>query len=571
MKAKLMYWFGVKSKSHHEELISQAHQLGYNRLNDEGICLGVTLSWLSACMVNDKENFSNRIETITSTYNLPTKIELIQKKIMAHTAVTTEELKLLEVLGFYDMVSLYQESAANQAFLPSGKYLKASQANIQRVFATVSSKKLDDRGGLTVNSDDAFEKPYTEQQILTYLNVLAELLAAIHYPSMVGILLTASNKDAGEGACHAMGLTYSPTHQQWVFMDINQWPAIAYERFNTQELVTLIIKGILSPTEMSSKQYNLNIRCIIFNNEPKNSLFTRLLDDITSYGAPNAIIKRASDSEKLDLNKSIIPGHNLIHLAAAYGLTDIIDQIALMDGDLEQMSGYRFNAAYMAAEAGNSDVIAALAKHKVNFNQLSGRYEPMSIIEETAKADINEDVLRLGCNALHVAAHKSFVNVITELAKADKVNLDTLTGSGSSAAHLAAKQGHLPVFIELAKHQANLDLLDSNGLTPYDIANQYGHMAVAAFCLKQRHDQALCEQITADQSAAFFQKHTGVNVAALNQPSASEAVAASKPHERMSAASMKPGLFSDRVQPGTDAATTRPDNVDEGQTAPKHN
>jgi hypothetical protein len=84
-----------------------------------------------------------------------------------------------------------------------------------------------------------------------------------------------------------------------------------------------------------------------------------------------------------------------------------------------------------------------------------------------------------GMSPAYIAAQKGNANAIAELAK-NKMDLNQANKKGFTPAYIAATRGHADVIAELAKHGVDLNQRAPNGKTLTDIAKEKGHKDVVA-------------------------------------------------------------------------------------------
>jgi ankyrin repeat protein len=91
-----------------------------------------------------------------------------------------------------------------------------------------------------------------------------------------------------------------------------------------------------------------------------------------------------------------------------------------------------------------------------------------------------------GFNTLHIASHKGQAGIIRMLlATKSHLDVDSMTGDGRSALHVAALAEHAEVVQELLRAGANALLRDSEGQTAMHMAARSGNIAVARQILNE--------------------------------------------------------------------------------------
>ncbi|MFI4918284.1 MAG: ankyrin repeat domain-containing protein [Legionellales bacterium] len=456
----------------HMDVVRLGKKLGYDHLIFDGVCHGFALSWLSAALVKDEHRFYQRIETIQSSWFLPRKIQAIKKKLQQRVSLTNYEMNLIELLGFYETVSVYQ--APYRLELPVARFLQYSDT--EALFNIIQSKKLENLGGISVLDPLFFID--TKKEAADYFSRLARTVETAGCQSLVGYLLLSPR--------HAMALTYDSKLQQWQFMDVNQWPPVLFNRNDTLNLVNRISKGLASSSVVGLNQDSLavTVRPITLNNEPTKNVLKKTLPHQQQHRQEQALLGLQVLEKKQQWKT--------VHVAAWNGCATVIAQLATNGTDLDELTPEGFTATSLATMNNNPKVIAELAKYGANLN--------------TADLD--------GIFPIHAAAsHYSKTDVIAVLAK-HGANLDKLDINGQAPIHIAAYAGHLNVIIELANQGANINLLDKDGRTAYAYAKEEGHKEIAFF-LQPKNNQSsikMMEKLAAIHASITSKKLTGVEL-----------------------------------------------------------
>ncbi|KAM7028745.1 ankyrin-1 isoform 4-T4 [Acridotheres tristis] len=96
--------------------------------------------------------------------------------------------------------------------------------------------------------------------------------------------------------------------------------------------------------------------------------------------------------------------------------------------------------------------------------------------------------LRNGLNALHLASKEGHVKMVVELLHKEIV-LETTTKKGNTALHIAALAGQQDVVRELVNYGANVNAQSQKGFTPLYMAAQENHLEVVKFLLENGANQ----------------------------------------------------------------------------------
>uniref|UniRef100_A0A672U0P4 Ankyrin 1 n=1 Tax=Strigops habroptila TaxID=2489341 RepID=A0A672U0P4_STRHB len=96
--------------------------------------------------------------------------------------------------------------------------------------------------------------------------------------------------------------------------------------------------------------------------------------------------------------------------------------------------------------------------------------------------------LQNGLNALHLASKEGHVKMVVELLHKEIV-LETTTKKGNTALHIAALAGQQDVVRELVNYGANVNAQSQKGFTPLYMAAQENHLEVVKFLLENGANQ----------------------------------------------------------------------------------
>lgn len=426
----------------HNKLIDLAKSLGY--VNDQsgrvaqsqrGLCNGTTLSWLTACMLEDENIGQNRIEArITKIqngkygYNIEDEIQKVRNKIKNNrdTLLTEDDWDLLEIHPFFDNVMVQQDpSKFNYQLFPEAVH----QQSFEKSSEVVLSIPLKEQGKLV---NIYFESGcYSETELTSYLQQLANSIDELHYNGKVCFQLGNTK--------HAMGLTYNSKTKEWTLMDINQWPP--RRRSSVADIANLIFKGF--PPTAGNSFIAMNTTAVAMEKHPQREGLSQKLNKIKSDHFKQITLKTR-------LSKLKAP---LAMIAATYGDCPLMQKLihdpaacCLQDPE----DGY--TPAHMAAQNGHSGIIALLGEagkqsyssytHK-SINPVSfGRWED----------SIDAFIPIKGFTPAQLAAFNGNSNVLTELARFDGIGNNT-----ARLFFLAIARGHANVIAELGRLGYNLE------------------------------------------------------------------------------------------------------------------
>lgn len=462
----------------------------------EGWCNGLTLKWLEACFVNDEDTFYQRMQRIlilNEDTAIVEKIDQVKEKVKRHDLLSDHDLELLDLLAFYENVELYHNPHHYYEIFNTFFH----QTDVAQVSLLAASKKIESLGGLT----NIYSEPgiYTKAEIAEYLNSLIQTIHHSGYSDQkpIGLVL--------QGFDHYIGLSYQVKNSSWKFMDINQWPPIAFEAASTLELAEKIVDGFNEHRGIIPRLPYTALNTLVIttsNNEQRFQLASQL-----NLWKKNHLISQALSERDGPVN--------LAFMAALIGDANIIAELAKYDVDFNRTK-HSFGAtpALIASEMGHVTVITELAKHNVDFNlsEKGGRTPLLRatylrnthVIAELAKHGANlETTDNQGIGPLMYAAYFGYVDVFEELVSLG-ANLAVQLIRGQTPAHLAAQNGHANIITALAKHHFNFNVSANDGTTPASIASENGHAHIIAELAKHgtNFDKARNNGITPAYCAA---------------------------------------------------------------------
>jgi hypothetical protein len=225
----------------HHKLINIVEKLGYlgfNKADAVGICQGITMRWIEACLGHEEDIFNQRITRMLSTPDLAGEIKRLQKKMHNNpqNRLTPDELDLLDMQAFVESVVIYHLPQQYRTLF--NRPLSQDDTRLLSFFA--ASKQTEDSGGLvSVYSECGI---YTQQEIQTYLDELAQAIDEAQCPAETNIGLRLTNHN------HAIGLIYNTSSKSWALMNINTWePPLDSPRpplaLTSAELAVQILQG----------------------------------------------------------------------------------------------------------------------------------------------------------------------------------------------------------------------------------------------------------------------------------------------------------------------------------------
>lgn len=346
--------------SFHSILQNVGQQLGYP-LFDAGICHGITIRWLEACLTGSEEEFAKRIKLIEDFFHRHYANHIvgdINDHMISH-----------DILAFFDSVFLFQYSHTQSDLF--GKITFCD--DITQVSKIVSSDACLLQGGLCVEFRD--EHILTLHELDAWLQETAQAIASSACQELAGFTLSSN--------IHATGLMYYPSKQEWHYMDVNGDSLVISN--NTKDIADSIFKQLAQYREYLCFRINL----VELKNSEQHSKLRAVLSDIRQ----NRVITketalRSTDRSSL-LQLSIVNEHKdrvklLLKLGAdpnkptEHGCTPLIFAIE-RGGDAEIVELLlKLGAApnipahssatplFYAAQYGHKDIVELLLKHNAS-------------------------------------------------------------------------------------------------------------------------------------------------------------------------------------------------------------
>ena len=436
----------------HQSIIETGHLLGYSKsIPKGGVCYGLTLKWLEACLIGEEERFIQRIKTIMNDKHLVENITRIKEKIKQHEQASQEENDYLEILGFYESLSLIHHSY---------NYLEIFDRSLVCEYELGSqvagSDKMRELGGIVCVYKNV--GIYTTEDIENYLNQLATKIddSNVDSGNPIGFLLC--------DAHHAIGLTYHKSTHQWRLKD-------------NGDDSSLLGQSILTTKEISEKIFS-----IYQFSDPRIEL---QFDELEKALKASWI---TSIENSFTYNKKTVSGR--YQKSPEIWMVD--DHQFITKEDAKQ---YVYKVLYGRTPLSPivfSTEIITTAHHEKIF-QLKNQWASCkkSLMQDTLAmhdTDFNATT-KIGQTPLMCAVSSRQYDVVHWLLK-QGVDLDAKTLRGETAVRFAAFHGDIKMIHLLAEHGANLNI-STFGATPLFIAAQIGHAEVVQFLVERSSSKSI--------------------------------------------------------------------------------
>lgn len=196
------------------KIISLGRRLGYLSVNDtDGVCQGVTMAWLLACLAGNTPRYSSLIAEIQQDEDkIFQQVIAVKDKIEAGTKLTVEDEKIFQILSFYEQVVLYQKPNMYSELF-SELY---NQSHIEHISRFAVSEKIEQLDGIRALGTDTRVLTLEELKIF-FAEIANSINAAVSDTELdIPIALDIRNLD------HAMGIVYVPRNRSWKVLDVNR-------------------------------------------------------------------------------------------------------------------------------------------------------------------------------------------------------------------------------------------------------------------------------------------------------------------------------------------------------------
>ncbi len=390
-------------------------KLGYFKGRNNGVCAGITMAWISACLTSEEQEakylrFTKEIADQGS--NLLDKITKMQSKVSRKEKLSEDDKELFQYIAFYEQIALYLSPGIYPKLF--GKSI--NDLDIEIVSQIANSVPLQEKGGLSVVYSDP--GIYTKDELITYLTMITELL-----PSDAGtIALSLSNHN------HSLGLIYNHKNHSWKFMDINQGNP---QELTINVLAEKILNGFNIPERTLRHEFTAINTIVISADEPlkRDSLKTSLQALKEEYRKLKPIGPLAEREGEV----------NLLWISSLIGDKDVVKACLDAKNDINQANENGATPLLMAAQNGHVDVVnALLAKEGIELNK----------------------ALPAGETPLYMAAENGHVEVVNALLAKEGIDLNKADQFGITPLIIATTNGHVEV-IKVLLAEANKTIPDT--------------------------------------------------------------------------------------------------------------
>jgi ankyrin repeat protein len=473
----------------HQCIIKLGQLLGFP-FSDDGICRGVTMRWLEACLAGEEEIFKSRVSKILKNPELfILVIEAIKKDPSPEVLSGLFErfdLNLYDLYAFFNSIRLFQKPQLHAPLFNESLH----QGSIEIISKFASSDKIAKRGGLSLLNSKG--NVFTESELNAFLFQIKNAIDATDYHPRDSIGFSISLP------YHAVGLVYGA--MGWKFFDVNRGIQ-NFSRDDIQGVAYTIAQSINFPKYVAM---NLNI---VTTAKFQNS--DELILNLSSIDSNNEITLELADRRSFfDFNLAI--------LAARNNRVDIIEALIEIGANLDITDSLGCTPLWFAACNGHLKVVETLIRsgvdiHKANNKGITplegaascGFLECVSILKN-AGCDINRTDNE-GFPSIHYVAKNGHLNVLTYLLS------EGVNPNG------AAKFGQEITLRELARRGADLNIKNHAGQTLAFIAASHGNTSVINFLLEENADVQTPSSVGITPTIIAVMNHHVDVVAALSK------------------------------------------------------
>ncbi|HAT6976812.1 TPA: hypothetical protein F8R96_11925 [Legionella pneumophila] len=131
----------------HNAVLACFVKLGYSDV--EGVCHGISIRWLEACISGEEHVFHERLKHIEQIVSSGQDIVMLMDAVKEKRGknLSTEDEELLDILAFFDSLDLYHTPYRHTELF--GLSSDSNQKNIAFHSDLAASDKINALGGLT--------------------------------------------------------------------------------------------------------------------------------------------------------------------------------------------------------------------------------------------------------------------------------------------------------------------------------------------------------------------------------------------------------------------------------------
>lgn len=438
----------LNDKNHHPKLLQ--HLLAMDLIADEsGVCFGYAAMAVQAILLRDMIPFDTRMSLL---YEMPeTELTTQMRAAFAPPQQTkgarSKQLFYIDMQAFLENVSLYQN------LNPYHYLLKIDPVNlkqsIDKTAALVLPQKMIDHGGLV--EADKFYGVYNYPELIPLLKTLRSKLRDSHINYPIAFLF--------RNTSHALTLGFDPQLDKWLYLEVHEGPTKYPEDEHIADMVNQALSGN-SITAVTVTTYTLGE-----NADQTRQILAEWKQSETYINAHAHSIRRI---EFADTNHA-----TLLYMAVVNNDVKSLATLLLSPHvKVNQQSSGGYSPLYYATMYGMTDCVRLLAQHP--------------------DVDINMPRSSSGLTALHLAAYSGRMDILVELLKNEKIDVNKTAAGNMTALHFAVQENHIDCVRLLLEHPGiNVDIANDKNATPLMVASARNLLRIARVILEHFPETAL--------------------------------------------------------------------------------
>lgn len=384
-------------------------KIGYYA-NSQGICYGITLSWLEAKLTHQANLHSaivNRAISIAnssySSNNFLNDIQRIKEKVKASQLLRRSDREKLEILAFFDRISLYQDPELHSDLFDN-YYM---QSDIEKISQLASSQAVIQHSGLS--QLHAHCGVYNSQELTDYLKNIRLIIDSLEYSNNEIIGFCIGSMD------HTVGLTYDTQSRQFTFMDSNL--DSSFTGSDENKITSLMFKSFAHQTPYRTFNTIIitlaDIPHIAELQEALNSLKTSMLNDLKPQ-----VITRDTDA---------------LLIAALSQDKQTLEKYIELGADISIADENGVSALLMASLTGNTEIIELLLQHNADIHQetLDGA-TAIFIAADARRHNALKVLIKAGADVNHIRQEEPRTALLLAIGNNDEISAEILSKAGAS-------------------------------------------------------------------------------------------------------------------------------------------
>ncbi|MEO8400482.1 MAG: ankyrin repeat domain-containing protein [Gammaproteobacteria bacterium] len=459
--------------------------LGY--ISDiEGVCYGLSHMAVQALLANDIDTFIKRLRIIKKNHSILRTKEDWENHFReldikaANKTITSEELIDLEIRPFFDGIELYHLAHKHPEFFEKEKrpHMQDAVLTAPLIYPINLEKQEEKREAFAEIL--SFSGAYRHADLIKYFTSLRDIIEGAKLDQPVPITLMSAE--------HAITIGYIPEKNQWYFIDPGDLYLEPTNDINISSIANAVINAF--------SQNDCAVFATKFYAAKKNKdQMKKVTMDWTSCEAWQNIHEPTKEEAQNNVDSK---KWSWLHLASRYGHVDEMDKLIKAGVDINQTSIRGETPLYLAVEARRLDATKTLIKASADVNKSNTDKDQNTSLFIAAQKGFPElvDVLLLNgavvdksnnhdVTPLLVAASQGHLDVVMKFIKA-KANVNHLaTAKGNLTALYSAAQGnHLAVAKELITAGADINTLNTGGMSALSIAAAKGHSMMVTYLME---------------------------------------------------------------------------------------